>query len=70
MRTGYASCLFLAVSLIVSASSAFKFCLQETHVGSDFFEKWDFDTEDDPTHGRTNYVDMQTARDTNLSFGS
>lgn len=69
MRTCYASCLFLSVSLMLPTCSSFKFSLQETYIGHDFFDEWNFETENDPTHGRTNYVDMQTARNTNLSFG-
>lgn len=67
-RTSFAS-LFLAVAFVAPVISAWEFKLKETHVGEDFFANFVFETEDDPTHGRTNYVDMATARHSNLSFG-
>lgn len=70
MRTGYTSCLSLAIFLIIPTISASLFSIQDTYIGQDFFDKWDFETADDPTHGRTNYVDEETAKRTNLSYAT
>ena len=43
--------------------------LKDNYVGNDFFNGWKWETFDDPTHGRVNYVDMQTAQSKNLSYG-
>lgn len=45
------------------------FVLTDTYVGRDFLQSWNWQTMDDPTHGRVNYVDKDTALATNLSFG-
>ncbi|KAF5335745.1 hypothetical protein D9611_009644 [Ephemerocybe angulata] len=38
--------------------------------GAGFFDAFDFEAIDDPTHGRVNYVDGETAKRNNLTFGS
>ena len=39
------------------------------YIGRDFLEHWTWETMDDPTHGRVNYVDQATALQLNLSYG-
>ena len=54
-----------------SASSAVSWTLADKWVGTDFLNgDWVFETENDPTHGRVNYVDRQTALAENLTFGT
>ncbi|KIP10918.1 glycoside hydrolase family 16 protein [Phlebiopsis gigantea 11061_1 CR5-6] len=43
------------------------FVLQDKFVGNDFYSGFQFETDDDPTHGRVNYVDMHTAINNNLT---
>jgi len=49
---------------------AANFVLKDSYVGSDFLDSWKWDTLDDPTHGRVNYVDQNTALGSNLSYAS
>ena len=44
------------------------FLLADSYVGRDFLQ-WNWETGDDPTHGRVNYVDQATALQLNLSYG-
>ena len=46
------------------------FYLTDTFIGEDFFTRFHWDTFDDPTNGRVNYVSQETARATNLSYGT
>jgi len=46
------------------------YAIKDTFIGSDFFDYWNWETFDDPTHGRVNYVDQDTAKNSNLSFSS
>ncbi|TFY82176.1 hypothetical protein EWM64_g1826 [Hericium alpestre] len=66
MRTGYAISLIFSWSLTASASS--HFTLKDNFVGWDFFDSWKWETMDDPTHGRVNYVDLPTAQHANLTY--
>lgn len=45
------------------------FKLHQNLVGRDFFQAFRWETENDPTHGRVNYVDMKTAIAENLTHG-
>lgn len=45
------------------------FKLQDKIVGKDFYTSFVWDTFDDPTHGRVNYVDKATAIERNLTSG-
>ncbi len=57
-------------SASVSTSSR-TFHLQDNHVGESFFDgSFSWQTFDDPTGGRVNYVDMPTAQALNLSYGT
>ncbi|KAF8224949.1 hypothetical protein L208DRAFT_1454463 [Tricholoma matsutake] len=44
--------------------------LRDSFKGLDFFDNWIWETFDDPTHGRVNYVDMPIAQASNLSYAS
>lgn len=44
--------------------------LADNFVGDKFFDGWDWFIEDDPTKGRVNYIDMQSAKSKNLSYGT
>ena len=46
-----------------------QFNLKDNFVGDGFFSGFKWETFDDPTHGRVNYVDQDTAKATNLSYG-
>lgn len=62
---------FILAALFVSAQAhSAHFKLADKFIGSDFFSGFDWKTFDDPTHGRVNYVDQQTAMATNLSYAS
>ncbi|WWD16308.1 hypothetical protein CI109_100734 [Kwoniella shandongensis] len=54
----------------ISLSHAATYNLSRSWSGSDFYDDFTFRTFDDPTHGRVNYVDLNTARNNNLSFAS
>ncbi|KAK2462476.1 hypothetical protein APHAL10511_005446 [Amanita phalloides] len=42
--------------------------LTDVYAGEDFFNCWDWFTGDDPTHGRVNYVGLDEAQKSNLTF--
>ena len=69
MRTGYAFPAALLLFLIPCASAT-TFYLKDKWVGEDFFHGWNWETEDDPTHGRVNYVNQADALAKNLSYGT
>ncbi|KZV67886.1 glycoside hydrolase family 16 protein [Peniophora sp. CONT] len=68
MRMFVGSLLPLALFLGVGASTVF--LKQDEYIGDDFFATWQWETFDDPTHGRTNYVDQSAARQKNLSVAT
>jgi hypothetical protein len=68
MRTGYAFLAALSLSLLQCASA--NFLLEDQWVGGDFFQGWNWETEDDPTHGRVNYVSQAEANASRLSYGA
>ncbi|VDB87411.1 unnamed protein product [Peniophora sp. CBMAI 1063] len=68
MRANILALLPLAVLSSVGASTVF--LKQDEYIGDDFYEHWQWETFDDPTHGRTNYVDQSAARQHNLSFAN
>ncbi len=70
MRTGYAFLAALLLSLIQCISTSATFTLKDKWVGNDFFQGWNWETEDDPTHGRVNYVNQGDARAKNLTYGT
>ena len=52
------------------SGTAQRFALRKNIVGSKFFDDFAWETMDDPTHGRVNYVGMKMARALNLSYGT
>lgn len=70
MRTGYAILLCLVSDLIHLLAVSANFSLKDKFVGSDFYAGFQWETLDDPTHGRVNYVDQNTAIQNNLTFGA
>ena len=68
MRTGYAFLAALSLSLTPCARASFY--LQDEWIGDGFFQGWNWETEDDPTHGRVNYVGQAEAQSKNLAYGA
>jgi len=52
--------LHLAAALGLAGQSLAGYTLVDDYLDN-FFDKWDFFTGDDPTHGYANYVDRSTA---------
>ncbi|KAG6826875.1 hypothetical protein H0H92_014079 [Tricholoma furcatifolium] len=48
------------------------YSIQDTYQGYDFFDldDWTWETENDPTHGRVNFVDLPTAQAANLTYAT
>ena len=67
-----ASAAFTLLSLVSYAAAAKtpNYTLQDAYVGGGFLTTWDWWTEDDPTHGSVNYVDLGTALAHNLTYGA
>ena len=58
-------------ALLASAGPALAaYVKSESFVGQSFYDGFDFQAIADPTHGRVNYVDAQTAKDKNLTYAS
>lgn len=55
--------------MVVNAQSI-AYRLNTSHIGYDFLDTFVWETEDDPTHGRVNYVDKATSLSENLTFGA
>lgn len=72
----YTRCVILVfASLVVVANAqsllpSFTYNLIVSHVGYDFLGNFSWETADDLTHGRVNYVDQATALKDNLTFVS
>lgn len=58
------------IPVFVSASIPTLYRLKRTITGSDFFSAFNWETEDDPTHGRVNYIDSETAREKGLAYST
>ena len=69
MRLRYAFFATLSLSLTLR-TGAKTFRLKDEWCGEDFFEGWNWFTDDDPTHGRVNYVGKDEARSKNLTYGT
>jgi len=66
MRTGYAFLAALSLSRALCASA--EFILQDMWTGNQFFgADWDWETENDLTNGRVNYVSQADAVNNNLA---
>ncbi|KAI0308543.1 concanavalin A-like lectin/glucanase domain-containing protein, partial [Amylostereum chailletii] len=46
------------------------FARQDEYIGTGFLKGWRWETFDDPTHGRVNYVDQNTALQHNLTYAT
>ncbi|KDN39989.1 hypothetical protein RSAG8_08438, partial [Rhizoctonia solani AG-8 WAC10335] len=53
-----------------SYSTPDSFQLQEEIIGKQFYDAFNFDTFNDPTHGRVNFVDQGYAESNNLTYAS
>lgn len=51
----------LQVPFLLLAQRPRPFELVESYAGSHFFDKWDYETIDDPTHGFTDYLSRDEA---------
>jgi len=70
-RLSFSSILVLALSLTCTAASAsVRYRRELSIVGSDFFDEFNWESKNDPTHGRVNYLTLEQARAKNLSYGS
>jgi hypothetical protein len=69
MRADYAFLAALSLSLTQRAGANI-FYLEDQWCGNDFFQSWNWETQDDPTHGRVNYVGLDEARSKNLAYGN
>lgn len=65
MRAGYAA-LFIFLLAIPAAFAHFR--VADTFIGDGFLHGFNWETMDDPTHGRVNFVDQSVALGSNLSF--
>ena len=65
------SFLALALSLAPIASGVVSTCYKRelSIVGWDFFQEFTWFTEDDPTHGRVNYLSLEESKGKNLTYG-
>ncbi|KAH7919358.1 hypothetical protein BV22DRAFT_1133889 [Leucogyrophana mollusca] len=61
---------FLLPAVLVLPVWAGPYVLKEQFVGQGFLDAFTWQTIDDPTHGRVNYVDQATALQKNLTFAS
>ena len=68
MRSGHA--FLAALSLTLSQCASASFHLKDKWVGNDFFRDWNWETVDDPTHGRVNFVSQAEAIAKHLSYGT
>ena len=65
------SSLALALSFTRIVSGGFTCYKRELSiVGSDFFEHFNWESKNDPTHGRVNYLVLEEARVKNLTYGA
>jgi hypothetical protein len=69
MRTGYAYPLFCLTSVTLLPFVSAHYSLKDQYIGNDFYSGFQWETADDPTHGRVNYVDQDTSINKNLSQG-
>jgi hypothetical protein len=60
--------LILHAPTVISRDSG-RFVLKDEFRGHNFYDGWNWETFNDPTHGRVDYVSQSTSRARNLSFG-
>ncbi|KAF7361946.1 putative glycosidase C21B10.07 [Mycena venus] len=63
-----ATTLFLCLPVPALAVSSYS--IRDSYMGFQFLDTWRWETEDDPTHGRTNYLDKNTSISLNLTVAS
>ena len=56
----YFGCITLFL-LYLERAEANRYRLKDSFAGEDFFNGWTWETFQDPTHGRVNYVDQNAA---------
>ena len=66
MRTQYAAVSFYLA--LVPATYA-SFHIADTSIGRDFLSGFHWETFDDPTQGRVNFINQSTALSSNLTYG-
>ncbi len=59
----------VGLTLLATCATAQSFDLEDCFIGNDFFNAFDWQTFDDPTQGRVNYVDKDTAIQNGLAEG-
>lgn len=69
MRAGYAFSLVALFVPLVSADQD-NYFFKTSFMGRDFLQHWTWYIDNDPTHGRVNYIDQATALQHNLSYAS
>ncbi|KAI0329692.1 hypothetical protein GY45DRAFT_1346372 [Cubamyces sp. BRFM 1775] len=67
MRTGIAA---LSLASLLTLSARAHFVLTDAYIGHDFLQSWQWQTMDDPTHGRVNYLSQADAMNQNLTYAS
>ena len=67
MRSSFAVLIVLLLALS-QRTTANLFILEDQWRGNDFFQGWNWETENDPTHGRVNYVSQSEAMSKNLAY--
>lgn len=71
MRTASGYAFLAALSSLISCARADSdFYLQDEWIGDGFFQGWNWETLNDPTHGRVNYVGQAEAQSKNLTYGT
>ncbi|KAH6914153.1 endo-1,3(4)-beta-glucanase chain A [Coprinopsis sp. MPI-PUGE-AT-0042] len=60
--------LFLVYTIVFVNAAGYQ--LQDRYSGFRFFDEWIWESFQDPTHGRVNYVDIETAISKNLSYAT
>ncbi|KAF8264590.1 concanavalin A-like lectin/glucanase domain-containing protein [Lactarius quietus] len=68
MRSAASGYAILATLLSLTLCARADFYLKDEWIGDGFFQGWNWETIDDPTHGRVNYVDQSDAKMKNLTY--
>ncbi|KAH7339326.1 hypothetical protein B0J17DRAFT_654763 [Rhizoctonia solani] len=66
----YVSCSLPILSIPSPYFTHRSFQIEEEIIGSKFYDAFNFQTFNDPTHGRVNYVDQDYAKRNNLTYAS
>ncbi|KZT64040.1 glycoside hydrolase family 16 protein [Daedalea quercina L-15889] len=60
----------LAMGFVAKSVIAGPYSISQTNIGSDFFSNFQWEDFDDPTNGRVQYVDKDTAMSENLTYAT